>query len=103
MMTPIEIEALELAADRCVGRYSIAHLDAWEALAGRGLVRHVDVGDGAWYELTVAGRRALDEIRPGGVSEASAIASSGGGAPARRPRGPRASRPRRRAGPSRST
>jgi hypothetical protein len=63
-LTPVEREALELAANRCVGHYTTEHIDAWALLAEEGLVRHVRSETGAWYEITDAGREALAKGRP---------------------------------------
>ena len=59
-ITPTEREALELAARRCEGPYTLDHIRAWKELTVRGLVRNVRSADAAWYELTDAGRALME-------------------------------------------
>ncbi|SIO60217.1 hypothetical protein SAMN05444166_6311 [Singulisphaera sp. GP187] len=63
-MTDIEREALELARRKCVGRYTIRHIEAWVRLAERGLVHVVRDDSGSWYELTDLGSDELGIQEP---------------------------------------
>ena len=72
MVNAIHKEALELAAAQCIGRYGIEHIRALRELAEIGLVKRVTAGPdgsgyagGSWYEITDAGRSALESMIDG--------------------------------------
>lgn len=56
----LEIEALQLAENNCVGRYTLDHILELRKLAKAGLVRHVDTERSAYYVLTKVGRARLE-------------------------------------------
>ncbi len=58
-LSQVDLEALELAANKCVGRYGMEHLWAWDRLKALGLVKNVRTSHGAWFEPTGKGRQVL--------------------------------------------